>query len=235
LEIWFDRITGYPGRKFWSGFYSPERPKLNNLIKRVGRKLWPIRTVGPNDTSVDKYQVFNVRLPRSEFNAPILEKYQKGYTYYGIYDPTRPISQRVNLHFCSRAAAFFRDVVACLPTAAAADERRDIYPQYENRQRVVSHLQRDRSRLLATECKIRDDYECRVCGHRFEKVYGRLGVGFAEAHHRVPLSQLTENVKTHLSDLVTVCANCHRMLHLMDGRRDDVTKLRAIVRRLRAR
>jgi len=234
LEMWFDRFTGYPGRKLWSGFYSSEQPKLKNVIKRVGRELRPIRTVGNNDTTEGRYRMFNMRLPRSQFNAPILEKYKKGYTYYGIYDPTPRVLQRANFHFCGRATAFFLDVIECLPTAPAADERQGIYPRYENRKHVVSHLQRDRSRFLANKCKIRDNYRCRVCEHLFEEVYGELGIGFAEAHHLVPLSQLRDNVKTRLSDLVAVCANCHRMLHLMRGKRDDVTKLRAIVRRLRS-
>ena len=233
LEVWFDRFTGYPGRKLWSGFYSSKQPKLANVTKRVDQELRPVRTVGNNDTSEDRYRMLNVRLPRSQFNAPILEKYNKGYTYYGIYDPTPRVLQRANFHFCGRATAFFLDVIECLPTAPAADERQGIYPRYENRKHVVSHLQRDRSRFLANKCKIRDSYKCRVCGHLFETVYGNLGVGFAEAHHLVPLSQLRDNVRTRLSDLVTVCSNCHRMLHLMRGKRDDVTKLRAVVRRLR--
>lgn len=231
LEIWFDRITGYPGRKFYAGFYTPERRKVNALIKRATRNLWPVRTIGLDDTAVHTYLVFKSRLRRSEFNAPILEKYPTGCTYYGIYDPTRGSSERVNVNFCSRAVAFFLDVVEALPIPNAPDERRDVYPQYENRKRVTSHMQLDRSRLLATECKIRDNYECQVCGHRFEDVYGKLGMGFAEAHHRVPLSQLREHVKTHLGDLATVCANCHRILHLMQGKRDDIKKLRAIVRK----
>jgi 5-methylcytosine-specific restriction endonuclease McrA len=234
LEMWFDRFTGYPGRKLWSGFYSSEQPKLMSVVKRMGHELRPIRTVSNNDTTKGKYQMFKVRLPRSQFTAPILEKYNKGYTYYGIYDPTRPASQRVSLQVRGRATAFFLHVVECLPTAPTADERQGTYPRHENRKHVVSHLQRDRSRFLANKCKIRDNYKCRVCGHLFEKVYGQLGVGFAEAHHLVPLSQLRDNVKTRLSDLVTVCANCHRMLHLMRGKRDDVTKLRVVVRRLRA-
>jgi predicted HNH restriction endonuclease len=67
---------------------------------------------------------------------------------------------------------------------------------------------------------------------RFEKVYGKeLGRDFAEAHHLVPLHKLKGVVKTSLDDLRTVCANCHRMLHRMDGKREDITKLRAIVKR----
>lgn len=55
--------------------------------------------------------------------------------------------------------------------------------------------------------------ECEVCGFDFVKIYGQLGYGFAECHHIVPVSQLTDGHKTKLSDLAIVCANCHRMLH----------------------
>jgi 5-methylcytosine-specific restriction endonuclease McrA len=231
LEIWFDRFTGYPQRKFWAGLYAQERPRLRALIKRLSENLWPVRTVEFSDTNVNKYAVLKTRLPRSEFNAPILEKYYRGYTFYGMYDPTRATPERVNVHFCSRAVAFFLDVVEAMPLTTDEEGRRDVYPQCENRTRVASHLRRDRSRLLATECKIRDNYECQVCGLSFAHVYGKLGVGYAEAHHRVPLSQLSDHVETRVSDLATVCANCHRMLHLMEGKRDDIQKLRNIVRR----
>lgn len=231
LEIWFDRITRYPNRKLYAAFYAPDRRKIISITKRVSRKLWPVRTIESADTTEDKYLVFTKPLRRSEFNAPILEKYANGNTFYGIYDPTRATPARVNLHFCSRAVAFFEDVARALPRAGADDEQRDIYPQYEKRKRVASHLRRERSRLLATECKIRDNYKCQVCGICFEDLYGKVGSQFAEAHHRVPLGQLRENIKTRLEDLATVCANCHRMLHKMAGKRNDITKLRAIIRK----
>ena len=43
--------------------------------------------------------------------------------------------------------------------------------------------------------------------------YGDIGEGFIECHHLLPLSQIRPNQVTKLSDLATVCANCHRMLH----------------------
>lgn len=235
LEIWFDRITRYPERKLYAAFYAPARQQILAITKRVSRKLWPIRAVNSDDTTEDKYLVFAKRLRRSEFNTPILEKYYRGNTFYGIYDPTRATSERVNRHFCSRAVAFFEEVARALPHAAAGDDLHEVYPQCENRKRVTSHVRRERSGLLATERKVRDEYNCQVCGFRFEKVYGKLGIEFAEAHHRVPLSKLREDVKTSLQDLVTVCANCHRMLHHMEGKRDDVRKLKAIVRNRRRR
>lgn len=54
---------------------------------------------------------------------------------------------------------------------------------------------------------------CEVCDFDFYKVYGEIGKGFIEAHHRIPLSDLDGESKTELKDLALVCSNCHRMLH----------------------
>jgi predicted HNH restriction endonuclease len=54
---------------------------------------------------------------------------------------------------------------------------------------------------------------CDVCDFDYTTVYGDLGVGFIECHHRIPVSDLQPGAKTKLSDLALVCANCHRMLH----------------------
>ncbi|WP_409997643.1 HNH endonuclease [Bradyrhizobium sp. SZCCHNRI3043] len=225
LEIWLDRFSGYPDRKLFACFRSESRQQIIAITKRVSRKLWPVRTVTPEDTERAAHLFLAERMRRSEFGTPFLEKYEGGRTFYGIYDPTRETSESVNLHFCARAVSFFEDVARTLPHAKSMDGEPDTYPHYENRKRVASHLKRERSRYLATECKIRDSYRCRVCGFEFEKVYGRLGSGFAEAHHRVPLGQLRDQVRTRVEDLITVCANCHRMLHRMAGRRDDANKL----------
>jgi 5-methylcytosine-specific restriction endonuclease McrA len=231
LELWLDRFAGYPERKLYACFYSDSRPQITSITKRVSRRLWPIRTVTDDDTEKTRHLFLASRLGRSEFGMPILEKYIGGRAFYGIFDPTRETTERVNLHFCARAVSFFEDVARALPHAKAVDEEREVYPQFENRKRVASHLQRERSRLLATQCKIRDKYQCQLCGFRFEKAYGRLGSGFAEAHHRVPLNQLRDQVRTRIEDLVTVCANCHRMLHRMAGKRDDLNRLKRAVDR----
>ena len=57
--------------------------------------------------------------------------------------------------------------------------------------------------------------KCEVCEFDFREFYGQIGEGFAECHHKIPLSELTEigTTRTRLLDLSIVCANCHRMLH----------------------
>jgi len=202
-----------------------------DITKRIDTRLWPVREVTTADIEGDHFVALADRLGRSQFNLPILEKHDDGWSFYGIYDQTRQSSQRINRHFCDRAAAFFEDVARALPNASAADENREVYPKCENRKQVAAHFQRERSRYLANECKRRDDYSCQVCGFKFQDFYGSLGKNFAEAHHLTPLGELDDQIRSCVEDLTTVCANCHRMLHRMDSHRGDVAKLRAIVRR----
>lgn len=80
------------------------------------------------------------------------------------------------------------------------------------------HLSRERDRKLVAKKKqqaiaANGRLVCEVCSFDFAARYGELGDGFIEAHHRKPVSQLTEGEKTRLDDLALVCANCHRMLH----------------------
>ncbi|MGJ8524812.1 hypothetical protein LMG33818_000520 [Halomonadaceae bacterium LMG 33818] len=55
--------------------------------------------------------------------------------------------------------------------------------------------------------------ECEACGFNFHEIYGERGYGYIECHHTSPVSQLTSNDATTLSDLALLCANCHRMIH----------------------
>lgn len=59
-----------------------------------------------------------------------------------------------------------------------------------------------------------------ACGFNFEEVYGERGKDFIEIHHVKPLSTLEEAVVIDTeTDLVPLCANCHRMVH---RRKDEV-------------
>lgn len=54
---------------------------------------------------------------------------------------------------------------------------------------------------------------CTVCGFDFEKVYGARGRNYIEVHHIKPLHQTKETIVNPATDLVPLCANCHRMIH----------------------
>ena len=80
------------------------------------------------------------------------------------------------------------------------------------------HLFRERSKSLTAAKKkeamrLTGILECEVCGFSFIRTDGKHGNGFAECHHKKPISTLMPGERTRSSDLAIVCANCHRMLH----------------------
>ncbi|WP_425546396.1 HNH endonuclease [Amycolatopsis minnesotensis] len=51
-----------------------------------------------------------------------------------------------------------------------------------------------------------------MCGFDFEHTYGDRGARYIECHHAIPL-HVSGETTTRLSNLVLLCANCHRMIH----------------------
>ncbi|QMT16241.1 EVE domain-containing protein [Planococcus maritimus] len=68
--------------------------------------------------------------------------------------------------------------------------------------------------------------DCIVCGFNFEEVYGERGKDFIEVHHINPLSTLEEAIKVNPeTDLVPLCANCHRIVH---RRKDNILSVQVL-------
>jgi 5-methylcytosine-specific restriction enzyme A len=88
-------------------------------------------------------------------------------------------------------------------------EGKELTELHKRKERNPRAVRKKKNKVLK-EC---GKLECEVCGFDFVKFYGQLGYGFAECHHTVLVSELTEEHKIRLSDLAIVCANCHRMLH----------------------
>jgi HNH endonuclease len=90
----------------------------------------------------------------------------------------------------------------------------------EGRRRLALHAEYERkpkNRRRAIEIH---GTACKVCGFDFDKVYGReYAESYIEIHHLKPLSE-GEGVVDPRTDLVPLCANCHRMAH---KRRSSVT------------
>ncbi|MCV7223643.1 HNH endonuclease [Mycolicibacterium elephantis] len=88
---------------------------------------------------------------------------------------------------------------------------------HEGRLLQRRHFVRERDKNLRRK-KIADFLKkhprvgCEVCGFDFEAIYGERGREYIEVHHTLPLHASGET-KTKLSDLILLCANCHRMVH----------------------
>ena len=132
-----------------------------------------------------------------------------------------------------QATGFFESVIKSRQPDAPPREsdREQDYVRVVNRHAVRQHLAREQDRLSVEHCLRRDQFRCQVCEMSFREVYGEIGSGFAEAHHVLPLTQLAESVAPSSHDLVTVCANCHRMLHRLAGEEGDIARLRRMFHR----
>ncbi|WP_232718601.1 HNH endonuclease [Bacillus sp. FJAT-45037] len=71
---------------------------------------------------------------------------------------------------------------------------------------------------------------CFACGFNFEDVYGERGKDFIEVHHINPLSTILEAVEINPdTDLVPLCANCHRMVHRRKDKVLSIEDLKQII------
>lgn len=94
---------------------------------------------------------------------------------------------------------------------------RDGFPEGKLKERL--HTSRERNPEVIRQAKRmaiehHGHLQCACCGFEFASVYGRVGVGFIEAHHTKPVSTLhRDGGVTRIEDIALVCSNCHRMLH----------------------
>lgn len=231
LELWLDQYPGQGPRRFYYGFRIQSARELQSLTKQVSPTYQPkITFTQKSREKIEGKPVWQLKpkLPHENFDTPIYEDYYPGHRFYGSYDSGRSLSDASIRRMVEQAANFFSAVVCSRTKAVEAIVEKEVYPQLE-RQIRREHMTRERNPALAKACKQRDGYRCKVCGMTFEEIYGELGRGFAESHHLRPLSRTAATRKTRLEDLVTVCANCHRILHLMRGKEHDLDRLKQII------
>ena len=75
----------------------------------------------------------------------------------------------------------------------------------------------ERDSTLRSEAIAIHGLDCMGCNFSFEANYGALGEGFIEVHHAIPLADAGERATDPATDLVVLCANCHRMVHRHRG------------------
>ena len=95
------------------------------------------------------------------------------------------------------------------------DPEEDEYSTLEGKATLRLHKVRERDQVLIRKAKerfIRNNGRlfCEVCGYDFLPIYG---FGYAEAHHKKPLSSIRAGDKISVSDIGILCANCHRAVH----------------------
>ncbi|CAG8868520.1 hypothetical protein PS627_03066 [Pseudomonas fluorescens] len=73
--------------------------------------------------------------------------------------------------------------------------------------------------------------DCKACGFDFEQAYGEYAKGLIHVHHVVPISDFGgEKAVNPETDLVTLCANCHAVVHRKRDTTLSLDELKAMLR-----
>ena len=93
------------------------------------------------------------------------------------------------------------------------------YPEArtEGGKKVFVSARRERDRKLRADALSLHGFDCMACGFNFRKFYGEIGKDFIEVHHVVPLSEAGRTETNPETDLIVLCANCHRIIHRRNG------------------
>lgn len=193
--------------------------KKIDYINLFGPHVRTIRYDDSRDDWKNDIEQINDVLAENEFDKTFLElstNFANGRYYYGKCDSSNKITKKL----VERIVTFYLDIAYAIAANPIINGG-----EMEGTISITKHIQRERNQKLSRERKQKDNYQCQICRIRFEKVYGKIGKNFAETHHIIPLAELETPRKTTIDDLVTVCANCHRMLHRLDGEEGDIERL----------
>lgn len=89
----------------------------------------------------------------------------------------------------------------------------------EGKEKLRIHLIKERNHHLIKFAKQswldtgKGNIICSICSFSFADIYGKVGEGYIEAHHTMPVSEVTKNTIVKIADLAPVCSNCHRIIH----------------------
>ena len=115
---------------------------------------------------------------------------------------------------------------AGLPVAADGQARTP-EARTEGGEKVYVSLRRERDPRLREDAIAIHGLDCMARGFNFSRTYGAIGEGFIEVHHVVPIAEAGKSVTDPSTDLIVLCANCHRMMHRRRGVCLSLDELRA--------
>ncbi len=231
FELWFDLFPNV-GRPVLSlSFWAANRQRVLQVAKAFAAHERPQADFDNDDLlPLDGgHQRMRAPLPRRLFNRPLVEFYDSPFLTVYLATPT---SSRAVL--VESVLSHLAPLIGAAAGALRPKGKYGEFPLVTERKLVRRHELWERSRSIAQQAKIRDGFTCTICQFNFGAIYGNVGRGYAEAHHKKALGFFRSKTARHSADdLVTVCANCHRMLHKLKGGTGDVNVLRQKVRSLR--
>lgn len=111
-----------------------------------------------------------------------------------------------------------------MQTGVAPDE----FKYSEGGRRYVTPLLAERSRGVVDYLKGSASSACEICENNFADNHG---VGYIEAHHKIPISTFEATHTVGPDDFALLCPNCHKAVHIYMKKSDgDYAAIKDLLR-----
>lgn len=187
---------------------SPEQLYISGIMYRICTLLkdnnYSVKDAFSNNRSYEMREIIVNEIERSNYISDLEHFYALVKDYVEIFtnDDLESLDYDIFTEIIEEVSAYDYE--------EGFDEGREYLKQH------LTHERNSRLVFLAKEkFKERNNGKlyCEVCGFDFNEKYGSYGMGFIEAHHKLPVAEMQEGDVTKIEDLVMLCSNCHSMVH----------------------
>lgn len=189
-------------------------------IARIGKVYVDTKsTKGDLYALIDGFEPFEKAVP-AKIDGQYLETIPTNRTSNYWRDGVRLISQNDYDAILSRAKTIAIEIEIATKEPVAEIDPLAFESANEGSRTSYFGTRYERQRDLRLKAIAIHGLACKACGFDFGKAYGDYAKGFIHVHHVVPISAYGgEKAVNPETDLVTLCANCHAVVH----RKRDVT------------
>ncbi len=219
LELWLDQYFrhGQLDLSYWLHFANGKDRQAILAKKHFSDDVVPISDKHRRTETIGRKAYVHLK-DSQKYQEIILDKGWRDGDYLGkVWNHQFKNTDTLSKKFPVDVADFFEYILTTIAQPLDVEVT-------EGKRVVRKIVQIERKSKAALARKIADNFTCKICGFSFATAYPGIGDGFAEAHHKVPLAGSIKERDISPKNLVTVCANCHRMLHW--GKNRSVNEVR---------
>jgi putative restriction endonuclease len=198
-------------------------------VARVG-KIYADKdsTKGDLFADIEDFKPFEFAVPNKidgEYLEPIPQRLKNNYWRRSA----REIDQAVFDRICSHAVLKAQLDDGSSPIDGAQEFETRVTGA-EGKKVAYYGVRYERNRKLRLQAIEIHGLRCNACDFDFEKAYGEHAKGFIHVHHVKPISEYEEDqVVDPVTDMITLCANCHAVVHKKPNQLLSVEQLKDIL------
>lgn len=199
-------------------------------IARIGKIYADVNsTQGDLFAVIEGFRPFNSAVPiklDGEYFEQIPVNLEKNYWWNGV----RLIDQEVFDAVCSHAELKPEPAGDFSPIEGLQEFETRITGT-EGKKNTYFGVRYERCPKLRLQAIAIHGLRCKACDFDFEKAYGAHAKGLIHVHHVKPISEFVEEqVVDPATDMITLCANCHAVVHRKPEQLLSVEQLKSLLK-----